>query len=72
MAPSKGLSAICPSRLAFRISVRTAECQGPQSCLPERMKISFVEGKEELKFVCSKGGLKLLYVGTRRGPGGAN
>jgi len=48
-APGSGSSAIWLSKLAFRISVRTAECQGPQSCLPERSGTSFVEGKEELK-----------------------
>lgn len=31
------------------MSVRTAECHGPQSCLPERRGTSLVEGKDEVK-----------------------
>lgn len=48
IAPGRGSSAICPSKLAFKIKVRTAECQGPQSCLPVRIGMSLVEGKEGL------------------------
>ena len=47
MAPGSGSSAMWPSKLALRIKVRTAECQGPQSCLPVRRGTSFVEGREE-------------------------
>ena len=48
VAPGRGSSAICLSRFAFRIRVRTAECQSPQSCLPVRSGTSLVEGKEEV------------------------
>ena len=47
MAPGSGSSAMWPSKLALTIKVRTAECQGPQSCFPVRSGTSFVEGKEE-------------------------
>ena len=47
-APGSGASAMCPKRLAFRMSVRTAECQGPQSCLPVSMGTSLVDGKVEV------------------------
>ena len=48
-APGSGSSAMCPSKLELRMSVRTAECHGPQSDLPERIGTSFVEGKEEVR-----------------------
>lgn len=55
-----------PSKFAFRISVRTAECQGPQSCLPERIGTSFVEGNKEIREVRE---LELLLKNGIRGGG---
>ena len=60
VAPGKGPSAMCPSKLAFRIKVRTAECHGPQSCLPARTGTSLVEGNKGVtKGVCVIKGLWL-------------
>ena len=50
IAPGKGSSAMCPSRLALRMRVHTDECHGPQSCLLERSGTSLVEGKEEVTY----------------------
>lgn len=49
MAPGRGLSAIWPSKFEWSISVHTAVCQGPQSCLPESKGISLVEGKVDFE-----------------------
>ena len=50
MAPGSGSSAMCPSKLALRMRVRTDECHGPQSCLPLRRGTSLVEGREEVMY----------------------
>ena len=47
-APGKGSSATCTSRLEFKIRVQTAKCHGPQLCLPVRMGISLVDGREDV------------------------
>ena len=54
VAPGKGSSAMCLSKLALRMRVRTNKCNGPQSCLPVRSGTSLVEGREEVMYeICS-------------------
>ena len=50
VALGRGSSAMCPSKLVLRMSVRTDECHGPQSCLPLRRGTSLVEGREEVRY----------------------
>jgi hypothetical protein len=51
IAPGSGSSAIWPKTLECKIKLRTAECHGPQSCLPVSKGMSLVEGKVEWDFI---------------------
>jgi hypothetical protein len=41
---------MCPSKFKCNINVRTAECHGPQSCLPVSRGISLVVGNVNLEY----------------------